>query len=73
MAPEWVDFLVMTGTFLLVAAGGLVWMLFFRKTRRRRHRHHHRHSRPFDITHFPKGGPPPVHPEEKTSGPPPTP
>lgn len=44
MTPEWLDFLYMTGAFLLVAAGALVWIFFFRKTqrRKRKHRHHHR-------------------------------
>jgi hypothetical protein len=73
MAPEWVDFLVMTGAFLLVATGGLIWMFFFRKTRRRRHKHRHHHdSRPSKISRSPKSGRPPMPQDETSSGLPPT-
>ena len=61
LAPEWVDFLVMTGSFLLVAIGGLIWLFFFRKKgrRRRKHRHHH-HSRPPGSNLSEKDGLPPT-------------
>jgi len=61
LAPEWVDFLVMTGAFLLVASGGLIWLFFFRKQgrRRRKHRHHH-HSRPPNPNLPEKDGLPPM-------------
>jgi hypothetical protein len=65
--------LVMTGAFLLVATGGLIWMFFFRKTRRRRRKHHHHHdSRPAKISRFPKGGRPPAPPDETFPRLPPT-
>jgi hypothetical protein len=74
MAPDWVNALVMTGVFLSVAVGGLVWLFFFHKTGRRRRKHHHHHdSRLPDGTHSPNGGLRPARREEETAGPqPPT-
>jgi hypothetical protein len=73
MPPEWVDFLVMTGAFLLVASGGLIWMFFFRQTRRKRHKHRHHHdSRPSKISRAPKNGRSPVRQDEPSSRPPST-
>ena len=70
MLPEWAGFLVMTGAFLLVAAGSLIWIFFFRKARRRRRKHHHHHhSRPLDFPPSQKDGLPPGRPEEASSGP----
>jgi hypothetical protein len=73
MAPGWVDLFVMTGAFLLVAAGGLVWIIFFRqiRPRRRKHRHHH-HSHPADFAVAQKAGLPPGRQGEESSAPPPT-
>ena len=73
MTPDWMDFLVMTGVFLLVAASGLIWLFFFRKTGRRRHKHHQHHaSRQANTTRAQKSGRPPIRQEEKPSWPTPT-
>ena len=74
MMPEWLDFLYMSGAFLLVATGALVWIFFFRKTRRRKrkHRHRHRSSALNDAVSL-TDEPPPEPPGERSSGPAPTP
>jgi hypothetical protein len=68
MTPEWVDFLIMLATFVVVAIGAMIWVLFFRKPGklRRKHRHHHEHlsSNP---TLAENGGLPPIRPGEKPS------
>ena len=38
-----VERLILVGAIVLVSAWGLIWALFFRKSRRHRHRHHRRH------------------------------
>ena len=74
MTPEWLDFLYMTGAFLLVATGALVWILFFRKTRRRKRKYRHRH-RPDALNDAVSSidEPPREHPGERPSRPAPTP
>ena len=37
-----VERLILVGAIVLVSAWGLIWALFFRKSRRHRHRHHRR-------------------------------
>jgi len=75
MAPEWVNFFIMTGTFALVGVGMLIWVFFFRKPGRQRRKHHHRHEhRSSNPTLAQNGGLPPVRQEEKPfSRPPPAP
>jgi hypothetical protein len=75
MAPEWVDFFIMTSTFALVGIGMLIWVFFFRKPGRQRRKHHHRHEhRSSNPTLAQNGGLPPVRQEEKPfSRPPPAP
>jgi hypothetical protein len=75
MTPGWVDFFIMTGAFVLVGIGVLIWILFFRKSGRRRRKHRHRHEhRPPNPTLAQSGGLPPVRQEEKPfRRPPPTP
>jgi hypothetical protein len=74
MTPGWVDLLMMTGAFLLVAIGGLLWIFFLRQNRRRRRKHHHHHhSRPLDLRPPANDGLPPDRRGQKTSGPPPAP
>ena len=66
ITPEWVDFLIMLGAFLLIAGGALIWLFFFRKTgKRRRKRRHHREHSPSNPTLAQSGGLPPVRKEEK--------
>ena len=66
---DWVDFLVMAGAFLLVAAGSALWLVFRRRPRRRRkYRHARRHSAP--VTLAQTGGLPPVRPPEPSPAPP---
>jgi hypothetical protein len=73
MTPGWVNFFVMTGAFLLVALGGLIWMFFFRPSRRRRRKHRHHHQpHPADFAFPQKNGLPPDRREAKISAPPPT-
>jgi hypothetical protein len=69
------DFFIMLGAFVLVAAGALVWIIFLRKPVRRRRKHRHRHERrSVNPTLAESGGLPPVHKEEKPPPrPPPTP
>ena len=65
---DWVDFLVMAGAFLLVAAGSALWLFFLRRPRRRRkYRPHRRHSAP--VTLAQTGGLPPVRPPEPSPAP----
>jgi len=67
--PDWMDFLIMAGAFLLVAAGSALWLLFLRRPRRRRkNRHHRRRSAP--VTLAQTGGLPPVRPQEPSPAPP---
>jgi hypothetical protein len=75
MTPEWVDFFIMVGAFLLVAIGALIWLFFLRKPGKRRRKHRHRHEHHSSITTLAqKGGLPPVRHEEKPyRRPPPTP
>ena len=73
IVPAWADFAIMAGAFLLVAAGALIWIVFFYKTLRRRRKHrHHQQYRPADLTLAQKGGLPPVRGDEKPPGPPST-
>jgi hypothetical protein len=75
--PQWLNFLAMAGAILLVAAGTLVWFLFYRKGRkprkRKRRHHHHREPRALNPTLAQTGGLPPARKDEKndTSAPPP--
>jgi hypothetical protein len=66
MTPEWMDFLIMPGAFLLILTGGLIWLFFLRKPGRRRHKHHQHHRyRPTHLTLAQKSGLPPIRQEEK--------
>jgi hypothetical protein len=75
MTPGWVDAFIMTGAFVLVAIGALIWLFFLRKPGRRRRKHRHRHeSHSSNPTLAKNGGLPPVRHEEKPfRRPPPTP
>jgi len=66
LTPEWIDFFIMLGSFLLVAAGALIWLFFIRKPgkRRRKRRHHQEHHLP-NPTLAQSGGLPPIRKEEK--------
>ena len=73
--PDWTIFFVMAGAFLTVAAGGIIWIVFFHKTKRRRrkyrYRHHrHRHSHPSGMMLAQNGGSVPAHHEDEAAGPP---
>jgi len=64
--PDWQEFLVMAGAFLLVAGGALAWLFLFRKSRhRRRRRRHHEQRRAPGMTLAQTGGLPPLRPEQK--------
>jgi len=68
ITPGWVDFLIMIGAFLLIAAGALIWLFYFRKPGKRRRKHRHRHEhRPSNPTLAHNGGLPPIRKEEKPS------
>jgi hypothetical protein len=68
--PQWADFLILAGVFMLVAIGALVWIVVFRKKKKRKHRRHQHEQRKFNPTLAESGGLPSVR-EEKKSGPPP--
>lgn len=73
MSPEWMNFLVMAGAFLLVALGGLLWLFLFRKNpRRRRKRRHHHGSRSASAPLAQQNVLPPGRLDEKSSRLPPT-
>jgi len=66
MTATWVNFLIMTGVFVLIAMGALIWVVYFRK-RGRKHRHKHRHQRErrsVNPTLAQTGGLPPARPPE---------
>jgi hypothetical protein len=42
--PIWLNFLAMAAAVLLVAAGGLIWLVKFRKRRKRKYRSRHPHE-----------------------------
>jgi len=67
--PDWANFIIMAGAFLLVAAGTMIWIVYFHKhkRRRRKYRHHH-HSRQPNIPIAQKGGLPPARREERPPG-----
>jgi hypothetical protein len=73
-ASAWIEFAIMAGAFLLVAAGSLLWLFYFRKRpRQRKHRHHHhrRHRRRSSpVTPAQAGGLPPVRREPAPLEPP---
>jgi hypothetical protein len=69
-ASAWIEFAIMAGAFLVVAAGSLSWLIYLRKPRRRRkHRHHHR-RRSSSVTLAKTGGLPPVRSEKPPFDPP---
>jgi hypothetical protein len=71
LTQSWVDFLIMLGAFLLVAAGALIWVFFFRKPKKRRRKHRHRHERRSPNPTLAQGeGLPPLRPPEKPYRPP---
>jgi hypothetical protein len=71
ITPEWMDFLIMLGAFLLILTGALIWLFHFRKTRRHRRKYRHHHgSRLPNVPLAQKGGLPPIRQEEKPPNPP---
>jgi hypothetical protein len=66
--PDWANFVIMAGAFLLVAASAMIWIAYFHKNKRRRrkYRHHHHSRQPVSIAQ--KGGLPPARSEERPPG-----
>jgi hypothetical protein len=71
LTQTWIDFFIMTGAFLLVAGGALIWVFFLRKPKKRRRKRKHRHHRHSPNPTLNQGeGLPPVRPQEKPYRPP---
>jgi len=65
--PQWLDFFVMAGALLLLAACLFVWVAYFRRGRRkhRHRRYHHGERRANNPTLAQTGGLPPVRPHQE--------
>jgi len=67
VVPDWANFIIMAGAFLLVAAGAITWIMYFNKNKRRRRKYrHHHHSRQPNIPIDQKGGLPPARSEARS-------
>jgi hypothetical protein len=70
--PQWLNFLAMALSVVLVAFATLLWLVLFRKKGRRqrkRHRHHSREPRKLNPTLAESGGLPPIREEKNSDAP----
>ncbi len=67
--PQWLNFLVMAGSLLLVAFGALIWFLALRNKKKRKRKPRHHEKRQLNPTLAEAGGLPPLREEKKTDTP----